>query len=65
MFNSSINNTDPFDSIRRYRGNGDEYWCARELMPLLGYKKWERVPDVINRAKIACKNSDNFRTYAF
>ena len=56
---TSIESASPFDSIKRYRENGSEYWCARELMPLLGYKKWERVPDVINRAKIACENSGN------
>jgi BRO family, N-terminal domain len=48
----------PFDSILRVDGS-KEYWLARELMPLLGYKRWERVPDVINRAMAACENSGN------
>lgn len=44
----------PFDSIQRFRSDGAEYWSARELMPLLGYRKWERFNDAIDRAKISC-----------
>lgn len=49
--------TSPFDAIRRNRPNGTEYWSARELMPLLGYHKWERFEMAIDRAAVACKNS--------
>jgi phage antirepressor YoqD-like protein len=42
----------PFDSIRRVREDGTEYWSARELMPLLGYKKWERFADAVDQARI-------------
>lgn len=45
----------PFDSIRRYRADGSEFWDARELMKLLGYTKWERFADAIDRAKISCE----------
>ncbi|WP_063835910.1 hypothetical protein [Streptomyces sp. JS01] len=41
----------PFDSIRRLREDGVEYWSARELMPLLGYKKWERFADAVEQAR--------------
>ncbi|AFL47963.1 hypothetical protein AVANI_55 [Mycobacterium phage Avani] len=47
----------PFDAIRRSTPEGREYWSARELMPLLGYEKWERFADAIGRAKIAAHNS--------
>lgn len=47
----------PFDAIRRVTPEGREYWSARELMPLLGYEKWERFADAIDRAKIAAHNS--------
>lgn len=47
----------PFDAIRRVTPEGREYWSARELMPLLGYEKWERFADAISRAKIAAHNS--------
>ena len=55
--NSSNNDQSPFDSIRRYRADGSEYWCARELMKLLGYTKWERFGDAIDRAKTSCQNN--------
>lgn len=35
-----------------------EYWSARELMPYLGYVKWQKFEEVITRAKEACKRSD-------
>ena len=47
----------PFDAIRITTPEGREYWSARELMPLLGYEKWERFTDAISRAKIAAHNS--------
>lgn len=46
----------PFDAIRRDDEAG-EYWTARDLMPLLGYTSWDRVPDVIDRARAAINNS--------
>ena len=43
-----------------------EFWYARDLQKILGYKHWEGFLDVINRAISACKNSgfiveDHFR----
>lgn len=46
----------PFDAIRREDDHG-EHWSARELMPLLGYDKWERFADAIERATVAAINS--------
>lgn len=43
----------PFDTIRRKREDGSEYWSAREVMPLLGYDSWRRFADAIDRAKAA------------
>ena len=37
--------------------DGVECWSARELYPLLGYAKWERFKDVIDKAKEACTNA--------
>jgi DNA-damage-inducible protein D len=34
-----------------------EYWSARDLRPLLEYKKWERLEDAIKRAIISCEQS--------
>lgn len=46
-----------FESIKKIDSNRIEYWEARELMPLLGYKKWEKAEDVVARAARACINS--------
>lgn len=46
-----------FENIKKIDENGVEYWEARELMPLLGYKKWEKAEEVIGRAARACMNS--------
>jgi DNA-damage-inducible protein D len=45
----------PFDAIRRTDEHG-EYWSARDLMPLLGYTKWERFEDAIDRARISMQS---------
>lgn len=47
----------PFDRIRQVRPNGSEFWSARDLQPLLGYEKWERFDEAIQRAMVACQNS--------
>ena len=47
-----------FDDIKHTDEDGNEYWYARELMPLLGYEKWERFSNVINKAMEACKGSN-------
>jgi DNA-damage-inducible protein D len=46
-----------FESIKKVDENGVEYWDARELMPLLGYIKWQAFEEVVNRAIHACLNS--------
>lgn len=43
----------PFDSIRHFDEHGNEFWYARELMTVLGYQKWSRFSDVIERTKIS------------
>lgn len=35
-----------------------EYWFARDLQILLNYKEWRNFINVIEKAKIACKNSN-------
>jgi DNA-damage-inducible protein D len=46
-----------FEDIKKVDKNGAEYWEARELMPLLGYFKWQTAEEVIARAARACINS--------
>jgi len=52
---SSLNKN--FEKIKRLDKNGVEYWEARELMPILGYEKWQNAEEVISRAAKACLNS--------
>ena len=45
-----------------------EFWYARDLMPLLGYERWENFDKVIKRAVESCKTSgvavsDHFREF--
>ncbi len=51
--------TPDFDSIKQTNPYGMEYWSARDLMPLLGYKKWQKFEDAIARAMTACTQSGN------
>ena len=48
-----------FDDIKHIDEFENEYWEARELMPLLEYRKWENFHQVIKRAMIACETSNN------
>lgn len=40
-----------------YEENGVEYWLARDMQILLDYTQWRNFEQVIEKAKIACKNS--------
>lgn len=57
--NNSNSNSDykMFEDIKHIDENGLEYWYARELQVVFKYVQWRRFEDVINKAKISCKNS--------
>lgn len=46
-----INGESPFDRIRQVREDGSEFWSARDLMTVLGYKNWQNFEASIERAK--------------
>ena len=48
-----------FDSIRHINEYGQEYWTARELFGVLGYKQWRDFKKVIEKAVRSCETSDN------
>ncbi|AVH63900.1 BRO family protein [Nostoc sp. 'Peltigera membranacea cyanobiont' N6] len=50
------NQPSPFDKIKQVDTDGNEYWLARELMPILGYQQWRQFEDAISRAIAACSN---------
>ena len=54
-----------FEDIKHIDENGNEFWYARELQMTLGYKRWDKFCNVIEEAKIACKQSDNLLFYHF
>ncbi len=47
-----------FEEIKHIDKQGNEYWYARELMIALEYKDWSKFKSVIQKAIIACKNSE-------
>ncbi len=61
-----MNNKDNiFESIKHIDEGGNEYWLARELMPLLEYTLWQRFSNVIKKAIENCINSNHDVTYHF
>ena len=46
-----------FETIKHVNEYGEEYWLARELQPVLEYAQWRRFEEVIERARLACRNS--------
>lgn len=48
-----------FEEIKHISEEGNEYWEARELQELLGYKEWRWFSNVIEKAQVACIESNN------
>jgi DNA-damage-inducible protein D len=46
-----------FEAIKRKGPNGEEYWLARELGPLLEYADFRNFSKVVEKAKLACETS--------
>ena len=53
-----------FESIAN-EYEGVECWSARELCSLLGYSKWEKFGNVLDKAKEACENAGENPMYHF
>ncbi|WP_025121307.1 MULTISPECIES: DNA damage-inducible protein D [unclassified Serratia (in: enterobacteria)] len=47
----------PFEDIRLHSNDGNEYWSARDLAPLLDYKDWRNFLNVLSKAAQACETS--------
>ena len=43
-------NEKTFEEIKHIDENGNEYWEARELQQILGYKEWRYFSAVIEKA---------------
>ena len=48
-----------FESIRHVNKYGQEFWYARDLQIALEYTEWRNFCKVIEKAKVACRGSNN------
>ena len=48
-----------FEDIKHIDEEDNEYWYARELQELLGYKEWRWFTNVIEKSQISCSQSNN------
>ena len=60
-----VSGTSTFEELKKCNEHDAEYWSARELQPLLGYKQWRRFEDAIKRAMLSCQQSGNNPEYHF
>jgi len=59
MMNIEKYNEKIFEHIKCIDEFGNEYWEARRLQQILGYKEWRYFLLVIEKAQIACSQSNN------
>lgn len=46
-----------FEKIRQFDEDGNEFWSARDLAPLLEYQDWRNFMQVVDKARTACAQS--------
>ena len=56
--NELIQTENMFESIKHIDEYGHEFWYARELSKVLNYREYRNFAPIINKAKIACINSE-------
>lgn len=54
-----------FEDLKKVNQHGIEYWSARDLQSSLGYSKWQRFENSIEKAIESCKQSGNDPEYHF
>lgn len=47
-----------FEDYKKVNEFGQEYWSARDFFKILDYQKWDKFIKVLEKAKEACKNSN-------
>ena len=52
-------NDDIFENIKHRDESGNEYWYARELMPILQYNLWQNFHGIVKVAMNNCNNSNS------
>ena len=53
------------ESLKQHNQHGAEYWMARDLQPLLGYRQWRSFTKAIKKAETSCRESGNDPGYHF
>jgi DNA-damage-inducible protein D len=48
---------DTFEGVRQSGPEGQEFWSARDLAPLLEYQAWRNFVQVVDKARTACERS--------
>jgi len=48
-----------FEELKARNQYGAEYWTARDLQPLLGYRQWRSFENAIKKAATSCEKSGN------
>ena len=46
-----------FENIKQIDADGNEFWSARDLAPLLEYQDWRNFMQVVDKARLACEQS--------
>ena len=46
-----------FEEIRQFDADGNEFWSALDLAPLLEYQDWRNFMQVVDKARLACGQS--------
>ena len=60
LYSSNDNqNQTTFESIKHIDQDQNEFWYAWELQIALGYKNWRDFSNIVDKAKIACEESNN------
>lgn len=47
-----------FEGVHQIDEDGNEYWLARDLAPLLDYQDWRNFMQVVEKARLACRKSE-------
>jgi len=55
--NQVLTLTTTFEGHAQQTENGVEFWLARDLQQLLGYKEWRNFLNIVTKAKTACEVS--------
>ncbi len=54
-----------FEGIRQFDADGNEFWSARDLAPLLEYQQWRNFMQVVEKARVACQQAERHVTDHF